>query len=65
MDVNRKTIHYSSLAEMTKSNLESLSLLNLVLRLVNTAPALENSRSEGTDVAVIARYCFATAASLS
>jgi hypothetical protein len=25
---------------------------------------LENSRSQGTDVAVIARYCFAIAASL-
>jgi hypothetical protein len=46
-------------------NLESLSLLNLFLRLVNTTLALEKDRSEGTDVAVITRYCFAIAASLS
>jgi hypothetical protein len=51
---------------LKKINLESLSLLNLFLRLVDTCttPTLENSRSEGSDGAVIAKYCFAIAASL-
>jgi hypothetical protein len=50
--------------ELRRINLESLLPLNVFLFSVNITLALENSHLDGTDIAVIARYCFAIAASL-